>query len=250
MPLKKFFSKAGLPANEAEIIAALHSPQVKEVRNFVLGSGLISNIPQACQMWLERTGLKRKATLIPGRIPDEYLAAAMAVTEPKVVPLYWTCAVFGREKDLFFGPGINTLMFFVSQVMPLDSMQLAAAPDKLTPGIVDDIREQLKLPSDWRQIASHKSPAPLLDDLLKANPHVQWVEATSNGAAAVMCGEGTVDAGIITETARVANNLRQIHNYGCPDMVFFGGLTEHGANVLCQVNINAELQARKVASEK
>ena len=33
-------------------------------------------------------------------------------------------------------------------------------------------------------------------------------------------------------------------------IVFFGGLTEHGANVLCQVNINAELQARKVASEK
>jgi len=46
----------------------------------------------------------------------------------------------------------------------------------------------------------------------------------------------------------VANDLQQIHNYGCPDMVFFGGLTEHGANVLCRVN--AELQAREVAFEK
>jgi len=234
MPLKQFLSTAGLPVTKGEIIATLHSPLVKEVRNFVLGPGLISNIPQACQMWLGCTGLQHKATLIPGIIPDEYMAEAMAVIEPGVVPVYWTCAVFGREKDLFFGPGINTLMFFVSQIMPLDSMQLAAVPGKLTPEIIGDICERLKFPSDWRKIASHKSPAPLLDDLLKANPHVQWVEATSNGAAAVMCEEGVVDAGITTEAARTANDLLQIHNYGCPDMVFFGGLTEHGANVLRQ----------------
>jgi len=248
MLLKRFLDKAGLPVTEDEIIAALHSPLVREIRNFVLGPGLISNIPQACQMWLERTGLIGKATLIPGRTPDEYLAVARAVTEPGVVPLYWTCAVFGREKDLFFGPGLNTLMFYVSQIMPLDSMQLAAVPDKLTSEIINDICEHLKLPSCWRKVASHKSPAPLLGDLLQVNPHIEWVEATSNGAAAEMCREGTVDAGIVTETARAAYNLLQIHNYGCPDMVFFGGLTEHGANVLRQAY--AELQINGVARGK
>jgi len=231
--LPVFLSANGLPRTEVDIIATLQSDKVMEVRNFVLGPGMTSNIPQACQRWLERTGLVGKGTLVTGRVPDEYLVTAQAVIEPGVVPLYWTCAVFGREKDLFFGLGTNTMMFFVQEVMLLDHMQLATTSDRLSiDGAVGTIVNDLLLPPEWKGIASHPSPAPLLDELLSRNSHVKWVEATSNGAAAEMCLAGECDACITTETARIDVGLGQIHDFGCPDMVFFGGLTEHGAGVV------------------
>lgn len=235
MALKMFLGREGLPQSEAEIIVALKSPRVVEVRNFVLGPRKISNIPQACELWLERTGLKDKGTMEIGRIPDEYLVAAQAVNEAGVVPLYWTCAVFGREKDLFFGAGTNTQMFYVQQIMPLDHMQLAARPENLTNREIAEliVNEEL-LPPFWQKLASHKSPAPLLESLLEKNPHCKWIEADSNGAAAEMCLKGECDACITTETARLDIGLERIHDFGCPDMVFFGGLTQHGAKVLRQ----------------
>jgi len=241
MALQTFLSNQGLPQIEQDIIAALKSPSVVEVRNFVLGPRKISNIPQACELWLERTGLKDKGTLHTGRIPDEYLVTAQSVREPGVVPLYWTCAVFGREKDLFFGAATDTLMFFVQQVMPLDHMQLATVSQKLANGnTANVICDNELLPQDWSKLASHKSPAPLLASLLERNSHCEWVEADSNGAAAEMCKAGKCDACITTETARVDIGLDCIHDFGCPDMVFFGGLTQHGAQVVCQAW--AELQ--------
>ncbi len=229
--LPTFLSLKGLPQTELEIVEILRSSEIKEVRNFVLGPRAISNIPQACQRWLARNCLTEKATLIEGRIPDEYLLAAQAVNEPKVVPLYWTCAVFGREKDLFFGQGVDTLMFFVQEIMPLDHMQLAILPGRITGYQLDKIK-LLTLPSQINTVASHASPKPLLDSLLLQNQHCRWVEATSNGAAAEMVLRREVDICITTETARSETGLVKIHDFGCPPMVFFGGLTKHGANTV------------------
>ncbi|MDO8559709.1 MAG: hypothetical protein Q7S23_01560 [bacterium] len=228
--LPQFLSREGIPVTDEEIARALASDDIREVRNFVLGPGETSNIPQACRSWLRRLRLESKATLVPGRIPDEYLAAAQAVSEVGVVPLYWTCAVFGRERDLFFGQGTSTLMFFAEERMPLDVMQLATRADILvdTDRTFACVREHLHLPEGWGRIASHPSPKPLLDVLLAANPQCSWLEATSNGAAAELCARGEAEACICTETARRSTGLVTIHEFGSPDMIFFGGLTAHG----------------------
>ncbi|TSC76911.1 MAG: hypothetical protein G01um101431_94 [Parcubacteria group bacterium Gr01-1014_31] len=229
--LPQFLSREGIPVTDEEIARALASDDIREIRNFVLGPGETSNIPQACRRWLRRLGLEGKATLTPGRNPDEYLAAAQAVSEVGVVPLYWTCAVFGREKDLFFGQGTSTLMFFALERMPLDAMQLATRPNALTYPVrtIACISQHLHLPEGWTHIASHPSPKPLLDALLASNPQCSWMESTSNGAAAELCARGEADACICTETARAATGLTTIHEFGRPDMIFFGGLTAHGA---------------------
>lgn len=233
MALKKFLPQQGLPQTESDIINTLKSGEIREIRNFVLGPGMISNIPQACQRWLKRTGLETKGTFYFGETPKKYLLAAQEVREPGVVPLFWTCAVYGEEKDLFFDGGTRTFMFFVREVMPLDHMQLACA------GELSDIEKinlcsQELLPCRFKILTSHKSPEPLLRGILQNNPHCQWQEATSNGAAAITCRNGEVDLCITTESARKEQGLNLIHSFGSPDMVFFGGLTEHGAIVVRQ----------------
>lgn len=230
--LRTFLSADGLPTEEYDIAEALRSPRVRQIRNFVLGPGQTSNIPQACLRWLQRHNLEQKSVIVPGRTPDEYLAAAIDVREPGVVPLYWTCAVYGREKDIFFHSGTGTLLFFVQERMRLDTMQLAARSADATAFVIAAIQATLKVPPNWRYVASHKSPQPLLAELLNANRDLDWVEASSNGAAAVMCADGVVDACVCTETARRANGLATIHAFGSPDMIFFGGLTEHGASIV------------------
>jgi hypothetical protein len=230
--LPRFLSVKDLPQTENEIIEVLHCPDILEIRNFVLGPGMISNIPQACSRWLKRTGLESKGTLVFGRTPDEYLVSAQAVKQYGVVPLYWTCAVFGREKDLFFGSGIDTLMFWVQEVMPLDHMQLAVRPKRLKRQDFGNIAKDCVLPPGITKLASHASPKPLLNNLFLQNPHCSWIEATSNGAAAEMVNDGQADMCVTTKAALKKTGLKCVHEFGCPPMVFFGGLTNHGARVV------------------
>ena len=241
MGLPTFLSKVGLPSTEAEIVALLRCEEVQEVRCFVLGPRKISNIPQACELWLRQNGLEDKARLVIGERPDHYLLDAQAVHEPGVVPVFWTCAVYGKEKELFFGDAVNTHMFLFSQVMPLDHMQLACRPGFLTTEHLETICDLMLLPSDWKLLASHMSPKPLLDGLLANNPQSKWIEANSNGFAAEMVKLGQADACITTETARLEQGLEQIHDFGTPDMVFFGGVTKHGVELLKQVYASLSL---------
>ncbi len=241
MGLKRFIVKDGLPQSESEIIAALKHPAVKKILHFVLGPRKISNIPQAAEMWIVQNELTGKSELVIGLTPDVYIKDALAVSEEGTVVLVWTCAVYGQEKDLFFGH-LDTVLFFVQQTMPLDHMQLATSVYRLPQNeqnwqaVINGISEKLSLPSAWKTLASHPSPKPLLDPLLNANSHVSWVQSTSNGAAAEECAAGKVDACICTETARQDTGLIQIWDFGTPDMVFFGGLTEAGAGVVRQAH--------------
>lgn len=233
--LKSFLLVDGLPLNEQDIVATLAHESVEQVQHFVLGPAT-SNIPQACQRWCERTGLAHKSRQILGTTPDAYIKNALDVTKSGVVALVWTCAVYGKEKDLFFGYP-NTLMFFVQETMALDHMQLAACDTNFgyeVAGIRERVIEDLWLPRDWRQIASHMSPRHLLDGLLLKNPHCVWLDSNSNGQAAIECRQGEVQACITTETARKDNELTTVFDFGCPPMVFFGGLTEHSATVVAK----------------
>ncbi|NUM24998.1 MAG: hypothetical protein HUU49_00040 [Candidatus Buchananbacteria bacterium] len=241
MGLPTFLSKVGLPSTEAETVALLRCDEVSEVRCFVLGPRKISNIPQACELWLRQNGLEDKAQLVIGERPDHYLLEAQAVHEPGVVPVFWTCAVYGKEKELFFGDAVNTHMFLFSQVMPLDHMQLACLPGKLTLEAVRTICDLELLPGHWKRLASHPSPKPLLNGLLDHNPQTTWVEANSNGFAAEMVKSGQADACITTETARLEQGLERLHDFGTPDMVFFGGVTKHGVELLKRVHESLSL---------
>ena len=176
-----------------------------------------ANIPQACQIWINRLGIGDKTEIRLGRIPEEYIATALTVRG--VVAIFWTCAVFAREHQVFFR-NANTLPFFFEQVMALDEMQLVT---KTAIGSIE---------SDWK-IASHVSPAPLVDSLVEQGCTV--VDASSNGTAAQMCANGEVELAIVTESARIKYGLIKVHSFGSPEMLFLGGITEEGVRILTQV---------------
>jgi hypothetical protein len=216
--LPHFPSASDLPKDPDEIVRVLCSPAVREVRCFVLGPEG-TNIAQACARWLERVGLQAKSTLSYCATPEDSVAAARRETAPElgILGIFWTCAVFDREKEVFF-KNPDAYPFFVQETMLLDEMQLATRPE-LASGHLSSI------PAHWR-IASHPSPAPLLD-LLPCTV----IPAHSNAAAAASCASGDCEACITTESARQIYNLTRLHRFGSPPMVFFGGITERGASL-------------------
>jgi hypothetical protein len=232
--LVPFMSLSDLPLDERTITEVLKRDPVKEIRNFVLAP-LTSNIPQACKLWAQKAGLVGKCTYVAGTTPDVYISQALAVREEGVLPLAWTCAVYNQEAKQFFRhPDMS--MFFISTTMPLDHMQLATRPQLIqVAGCSEsEILEQISnciVPQAWTRVATHPSPQYLVSDLLEVNEHLAWIEATSNGAAAEMCRDGQVELAVVTETARQATGLIRLFDWECPPMVFFGGLTAHGADI-------------------
>ncbi len=244
MGLKTFLDQRPLPQREFDILATLRQLEVKKIAHYVLGPRNISNIPQACELWQKITGLEAKSEMIIGITPDVYIKQAQSDTRAGVVPLVWTCAVYGQEKDLFFGH-LNTSLFFVQQTMPLDHMQLATRKEMLAENreaIVGNMINRLVLPESWTKLTSHPSPKLLLQPLLENNDQAEWLAATSNGAAAEDCAGGKVDLCVCTEKARLDTGLEMLWDFGCPNMVFFGGLTEHGAKIVASAYAELERQ--------
>ncbi len=214
--LPVFMETEGLPTGLEEREKLLTLPKIEKIICFVLAP-MEANIPQACKFWIDRLGINYKTKIRFGQVPEDYIAEALRVRN--AVAVFWTCAVFAREHQVFF-QNANTLPFFFEQVMPLDEMQLAAKT------AVNEI------PSGWR-IASHVSPAPLVDRLVQQGCKV--VDATSNGTAAQMCAKGEVELAIVTESARASNELVKVHSFGSPEMLFLGGITKEGARILSGV---------------
>jgi hypothetical protein len=216
--LPLFPSTSDLPEDPDEIVRVLGSPVVQEVRCFVLGPAG-TNIAQACARWLERVGLQAKSTLTFCETPEDSVDAARRETAPElgILGIFWTCAVFDREKEVFF-KNPDVYPFFVQETMLLDEMQLATRPE-LASG------HGRSIPAHWR-IASHASPAPLIEML-----PCTVIPAHSNSAAAASCASGECEACITTESARRIYNLTRLHRFGSPPMVFFGGITERGARL-------------------
>lgn len=216
--LPAFPSPNGLPKTPAQLRAALASSGVAAVACFALGPEG-TNIAHAARRWIKKMRVGRKAEVLLCNTPEESIEAAEAVTQPGVLAVFWTCAVYYREHEVFFR-NPETFPFFTQQVMPLDEMQLATRPE------LCDQADAGGMTAAWR-ILSHPSPAPLLAAL-----PCSVTRANSNAEAAVRCRAGEVEACVTTETARALNGLVTLHSFGSPNMVFFGGITRHGAALL------------------
>ncbi|HBA45874.1 MAG: hypothetical protein UT98_C0003G0076 [Candidatus Nomurabacteria bacterium GW2011_GWF2_40_31] len=212
MKLPVFPSLIPPVANYASI-ACQNICGVRRVVNFVLGPEG-TNMQQACKAWIRWSGIVAKAEIMLCPTPEDSLAQARLVTEKGVVPFFWTCAVYFRLNELFFGnPDVHP--FLVSFNYELDKMQLC---------VKEELHRQ-EWNGGWR-IASHPSPSPLVDGLGPV------VKTTSNAQAALMCARGEVEACITTAQAAKIHGLTMVHEFGSPIMVFFAGTTEHGMKIL------------------
>ncbi len=225
--LKTFSSLEGLPRTDPEIQTALQSQVVRKVRCFALGPKG-TNILQACQRCIDRMGIRHKAVVELGDTPEECLEKARGVVGREVA-IFWTCAVYFGLKELFF-QNPDVYPFFITEVMRLDKMQLVTRQD-----IIDSFEgvPWEFWPSEWWQevrVASHPSPAPLLEGFI---PDEAIVKANSNAHAAELCAvERSVEVCITTERSRDLYDLKELHSFGSPEMLFFGGITGHGANII------------------
>ena len=192
--------------------------EIAEIVHFVLGpSG--TNIDQASRKWAEETSLSEKSKYIYCETPEKEIEEAKKVKDEKVFPIFWTCAVYFNLYKVFFEHP-DTVPFLIVYLMRLDKMQFCTRKEKLKEIIKDEI------PSHWT-IASHPSPAPLLNSL-----NCKILKTTSNSKAAEICKKGRVDACVTTEEARKKYGLVKIHEFGSPVMIFFGGTTKKGAKLL------------------
>jgi len=219
--LKKFSKAGNLPRGEQEIREALHSPAVRAVTCFVLGP-IGTNIAQASERWLKETGIEDKTSTRVCEDPMDYVVEAKAISSGNEVAIFWTCAVYFDLFRLFFLHP-DTHPFFISYEMELDEMQLA-----IRPGLAAQADSVVL--NNWR-VAAHPSPSPLVDAL-----SVEKVRAKSNSHAAEMCAGGEVELCITTEAARQKHGLAKLHSFGSPVMVFFGGISSYGAEVVAQAH--------------
>ncbi len=208
----------GLPESDDDIREALASDQIRLIRHFALGPAG-TNISQASHRWTLRMQVEHKAHTVLCDTPEDSIVAAREVVEPGALGMFWTCAVYSREMEIFFR-NPDTLPFFTQETMPLDQMQLATRPS-----LAAALGEP-RVPRDWR-IAVHSSPAALLPP-----HHPNVVLVNSNAAAAVDCAAGRVEACVTTESARSRHGLVSLHCFGSPEMVFFGGITHAGAELM------------------
>jgi hypothetical protein len=216
--LPRFRRIDGLPGSDEDLRKALGSDLIRKIRHFALGPEG-TNILQACGRWTIRMQIEHKAHTILCDTPEHSIAAARQLTEPSTLGVFWTCAVYSREMEVFFR-NADTLPFFTQETMALDKMQLATRPA---------LAAELKgpyVPCAWR-IAVHSSPAALLDP-----HHRNVVLVNSNAVAAIDCAAGRVEACITTESARRRHGLTSLHCFGSPEMVFFGGVTHAGAELV------------------
>jgi hypothetical protein len=216
--LARFRPVGGLPGSDKDIREALASDLIRQVRHFALGPEG-TNISQASRRWTIRMGIDHKARTVLCDTPEDSIVAARQLAEPGTLGVFWTCAVYSREMEVFFcNP--DTLPFFTQETMALDKMQLATRP-----ALAAALNSPC-VPGDWR-IAAHPSPAALLN-----SHHRNIVLVNSNAAAAIDCAAGRVEACITTESARSRHGLESLHCFGSPEMVFFGGITHAGAELL------------------
>ncbi|MDD5068010.1 MAG: hypothetical protein PHN89_00195 [Candidatus Pacebacteria bacterium] len=205
---------------------ALLSPRIRAVVSYALGPAG-TNMEQVARLWHAHMGIENKAVIELCDLPETAVKRAIAMQEDGVLAVFWTCAVFARLHKVFFGNPATLPLFFVQQ-MALDEMQLAVRNLKYLSLIV----EQGGTPNALSgiKIASHVSPAPLLDTLV-AN-RATLVDAKSNAQAAEMCAVGEVEACMTTESARKLHRLTMVHVFGSPPMLFFGGITASGFKLL------------------
>ena len=221
--MKPFLTAVDLPRCEKNIQRHLLSPLVKRIHSFVLGPAG-TNISQASDQWLKRMGLWEKSSTQLCITPEESLEKALMVTAAGEMGLFWTCAVYFKLNELFFR-NPDVLPFFVQERMALDRMQLATRQELMR-------EAQAGFPKAWT-IASHLSPSPLI---LDTGCGVR--QTNSNAAAAELCASGQTELCVTTESARMLHGLRTVFEFGSPEMIFFGGITQSGIQLIREVSLS------------
>jgi hypothetical protein len=194
----------------------LASPAVEHVRLHALGPQG-TNIAQASELYLRNLGIAGKSDLTVhprGITPIQYAELAAAEKRAGTVPLHMECAVYFGMPKLYQDRVRERmeLLFADHQYMPLDEMQLAA---------LGDVESNGHRP----RVATHGSPKPLMQPWIAGqDPYAEWVDATSNAAAADMVRNREVEYCITTESGRIGTRdqqeLTKIHSFGSPMMVF------------------------------
>ncbi len=207
---------------QKELIEIFQRDEIREIRHFVLGPPG-TNIDQAARKWAKENNLFHKSKFVYCETPEKEIEEAKKIEDDKVFPLFWTCAVYYKLYKVFF-ENPDTAPFLIVCSMRLNRMQLCTREEKA---------KQIKngIPSHWK-IASHPSPAPLLNSL-----KCKVLLTTSNSKAAELCKKGEADLCITTEEARKKYGLVKIHEFGSPWMVFFAGTTRHGVEILKKLKV-------------
>jgi hypothetical protein len=219
--LKKFEEGTEINFSDEKIIKkALHSVLVKEILCYCLGPEG-TNIGQAAQKWIKRMEIDNKAKIVFCQTVEESIQRARDVQQDGIIAIFWTCAVYVKEAEVFFtNPDI--IPFFFIERMNLDNMQLSTTKDRKK--IIE--KAYGEIPRSW-MIISHPSPAPLVRCL-----GCEIVFANSNAEAAKRCQEGECELCITTESAKERYGLETVFNFGNPQMVFFGGITSFGLQII------------------
>lgn len=220
--LPRFRTNIRLPKTEMEKMAAVHCPIIRRIIHFCLGP-VGTNIEMAARQWARRFGVSWKSSFIPTRTPEEAVRHAHQDRDKHSLGVFWTCAVFKGENEIFFR-NTDSFPFFFSEEMALDGMNLSIRADLE----LDFLARGL---SPKSRIATHPSPAPLIEEL----PN-EVVFADSNASAARMCTEGKTEACVTTERAAKQAGLKIVHFFGSPPMVFFGGIPLAGAKLIARAH--------------
>jgi hypothetical protein len=208
----------------ADFQTILRSPTIVGIHIHALGPEG-TNIAQASRLYAHRLGIQDKTQIVVhdiGITPLEYAQIAAQKTEediyhngrPTTLHLHVECAVYNNMGKLYEQRKTESV-FADTQNMALDTMQLASFMD------IDALNRLMRSQGVVR-IATHPSPKPLIDTWVKRGV-AQWIEASSNSAAALMVRRGQADA-CVTTASTVAlmqkDAVQTLHEFGSPNMIF------------------------------
>lgn len=204
----------------------LHSQQVKYVIIHALGPAG-TNISQASHLYAERIGITGKTEVTihgVGITPldyaqiaaDETRASLSSGTLPETLHLHVECAVY-NDMDRLYEERAEEAIFIDEQNMALDTMQLAAVVS------MEELQNMVKSRGRIR-IATHPSPRSLVLQWIERGL-VEWIQASSNSAAALMVAKGQADMCVTTASSvgLLTKHGREIHTlyeFGSPNMIF------------------------------
>ncbi len=168
-----------------------------------------TNIEKAATLYSHTIpGLKSSVEMHPSGVePMQYAELARQQRSPGVVPLHMECAVYYDMYRLRRERAGETT-FADHQHMPLIPMLLAT-------NLSD---EELARQSEI-VVASHPSPLPLVHRLVEDGA-LSYLKASSNADAALKVKEGVAQTCITTRAALQKHGLREIFDFGSPNMVF------------------------------
>ncbi|HML33201.1 hypothetical protein [Sporomusa sphaeroides] len=204
------FSNEKIPHNALQSL--YEKPEINFIKIFALGPDG-TNIVKAAKEWIAYRKIQHKSEIVFCSTPITAIEEAQKISDKSTLPIFVLCAVYNKLHELFF-TYCDCYFFLDHLYMPLDKMQLAS---------------KKILFEDKQTVASHPSPSVLLNGIYN-DIH----SANSNSHAAILCSKGEAAACITTESARSLHQLKTLHVFGSPVMLFTFGTTAHGISLLKQ----------------